>query len=155
MKWISFLVVLSIELITRSYWSPDSYISFKWLLILIVKKIKKSLDMKKEKREKKVGKRFYTHVLLYLSLAHILPSFFPLNMSSFGLTFWSSYLFDTRQIFRRASSVVRDGISLFRSEYFSARFWWFFFHVFWGKSNLLICMVSMNRWPMLLTSILW
>ena len=63
-------------------------------------------DLKRRKREK--GGKEILHVL-YLSPT--LPSFFPLNMSSFGLTFWSSYLFDTRQIFRRASSVVRDGIS--------------------------------------------
>ena len=79
------------------------------LFYRIIRKVKRTNPWFEKKRRKK-RKRWEGDFTSTLYLSPTLPSFFPLNMSSFGLTFWSSYLFDTRQIFRRASSVVRDGI---------------------------------------------
>ena len=76
---------------------------------------------KKEEKEKKVGKRISMDST---SRPHCLP-LLPLNMSPFGLTIWSSYLFDTRQNFRRASSVVRDGIIYLDRNNFQRDFGYF------------------------------
>ena len=53
----------------------------------MLNKLGKSPDLKKKKREKKVGKEIlHTRTVVSLSPTFCLP-FFPLNMSSFGLTF--------------------------------------------------------------------